>query len=265
MISAKENVKVCISFWLRILYIFVIAALSISIIHGWVHFTWRKIIGFNLQTTCIPVGKLFSRANNHAEEHFRIFMLKRKAIPGVLSLFFITLSSHAIIFLSTFVTRRQETFTIPLEISVNVGAKTCLTTGECTQSRFRSVAEISSDGEKLSTLALIDVVIALVLFPCILGVGLICLLKSMLSLQDRALKGFAAQERSSGLAVDSSDASRGPITAGDFCCQGISLCKKAPIDLTLKTIVRFASSSPLHWWVWWYVPLLWFLVNLNLI
>lgn len=115
----------------------------------------------------------------------------------------------------------------------------------CTQSRFRSVAEISSSGENLSSFAEIDMVILLLLFLCLVSVY--WLLKSLVSLQDKALKGLAAQKRYSPVfAVGSSETSRGHSPAGEFFHQGIAPCKKIPIDLTLKTIVRVVSFSPLN-------------------
>lgn len=148
-------------------------------------------------------------------------------------------------FLVAFVPSRHETSAFPPETSGNDGTQTHRMIEACSQSRFRSVAEISSSGEKLSTLTEIDMVIALLLFACIISV--LWLLKFPVYLQDKALKGLAALERSSpGLAVDSSETSRGPPT-GDFCPQGIALCKKTPIDLTLKTTIRLVSSSPLNW------------------
>lgn len=149
-------------------------------------------------------------------------------------------------FLNDLAASRQETSILSLEISDKVGAQTPQTIEACTQSRFRSVAEISSCSEKLSTFSAIDMVISLLLFPSVIGIH--CLLKSTLPLQDKALRGLAAQEQSSsGVAVNSSETSRGPSVVGDLCPQGISFCKKTPIDLTLKTIIRFTSSSPLHW------------------
>ncbi|XP_031395522.1 protein downstream neighbor of Son isoform X1 [Punica granatum] len=115
----------------------------------------------------------------------------------------------------------QETSTVPPDISDNMGTQTHQRIEACSLSKFRNVAEISSRSEKLSSLAAIDM--------------------------DKALKGLAAQERSSsGLAIDSAETSKGPSAVGNMCAQGTTISKQVPIDLTLKTAVRVVSSSPLN-------------------
>ncbi|KAK4742831.1 hypothetical protein SAY87_000832 [Trapa incisa] len=112
---------------------------------------------------------------------------------------------------------RQESSILPIENSENCASSQ----KTCTQSRFRSVAEISSSAENLPPLSEIDM--------------------------NKALTGLLAQKHFSPVfTVDSSETSRGPSPVGEFLHYGISPCKTIPIDLTMKKIVRVVSSSPLN-------------------
>ncbi|KAK4767420.1 hypothetical protein SAY86_015170 [Trapa natans] len=111
--------------------------------------------------------------------------------------------------------RNQESSFLPTENSEDSAAQRA-----CVQSKFRSVAEISSAGENLTSLSEIDM--------------------------NKALTGLATQKLfSSVFAVGSSETSRSPMLAGELLHHDITPCKRIPIDLTMKTIVRVVSSSPL--------------------
>ncbi|KAI5560659.1 hypothetical protein BDE02_16G061800 [Populus trichocarpa] len=91
----------------------------------------------------------------------------------------------------------------------------------CSQSIFRSVTELSSSGERSSGLAFVEM--------------------------DKALKGLVAHEPpdTSGLNADSSE--KAGNHGGNFCSECHIAGKKAPLDLTLKTRMRVASSCSVNW------------------
>ncbi|KAG6770291.1 hypothetical protein POTOM_025968 [Populus tomentosa] len=89
----------------------------------------------------------------------------------------------------------------------------------CSQSIFRSVAQLSSSGEKSSGLAFVDM--------------------------DKALKGLVAHETpyTSGLNAASEKAGN---HSGNFCSECNIAGLKAPLDFTLKTRMRVASSCSVN-------------------
>ncbi|XP_061954766.1 uncharacterized protein LOC133676959 [Populus nigra] len=91
----------------------------------------------------------------------------------------------------------------------------------CSQSIFRSVTELSSSGERSSGLAFVEM--------------------------DKALKGLVAHEPpdTSGLNADSSE--KAGNHGGNFCSECHIAGKKAPLDFTLKTRMRVASSCSVNW------------------
>ncbi|CAK7342145.1 unnamed protein product [Dovyalis caffra] len=92
---------------------------------------------------------------------------------------------------------------------------------KCSQSIFRSVTQLSSSGEKSSGLAFVDM--------------------------DKALKGLVAHEapNASGLNADSSE--KAGNHSGSFCSECNIAGQKAPLDFTLKTRMRVASSCSVTW------------------
>ncbi|KAB5552901.1 hypothetical protein DKX38_010212 [Salix brachista] len=90
---------------------------------------------------------------------------------------------------------------------------------KCSQSIFRNVAQLSSSGEKSSGLAFVDM--------------------------DKALKGLVAHEvpYTSGLNAASEKAGN---HSGDFCFECNIAGQKAPLDFTLKTRMRVASSCSVN-------------------
>lgn len=130
--------------------------------------------------------------------------------------------------LSDMATRSKQHLQCPedsvcsLKVAENHGVQTQSTLERCNQSRFRTVAEISSSSEKLSGLANIDM--------------------------DKALKGLAAREPSSHLPDDCSENFTSTSAyLGNFCSQFNILGQKAPLDFTLKTVMRIATSSSVNW------------------
>ncbi|KAJ0089340.1 hypothetical protein Patl1_32795 [Pistacia atlantica] len=92
---------------------------------------------------------------------------------------------------------------------------------KCSQSMFRSVTELSLGGERLSSLATVDM--------------------------DKALKGLVAHEPISDFPDDSSGRFAGRLPySGDFRSECHILGRKAPLDFTLKTYMRVVSSSSVH-------------------
>lgn len=63
------------------------------------------------------------------------------------------------------------------------------------------------------------------------------------------MKGLVAHEPpdTSGLNADSSE--KAGNHGGNFCSECHIAGKKAPLDLTLKTRMRVASSCSVNWWV----------------
>ncbi|KAF7851982.1 hypothetical protein BT93_L1678 [Corymbia citriodora subsp. variegata] len=110
-----------------------------------------------------------------------------------------------------------EDSTCSLKVAESHGVQTQSTLERCNQSRFRTVAEISSSSEKLSSLANIDM--------------------------DKALKGLAAREPSSQLRGDCSE----NFTSGNFCSQYNIVGQRAPLDFTLKTVMCIATTSSVNW------------------
>ncbi|XP_056159036.1 uncharacterized protein LOC115671410 isoform X2 [Syzygium oleosum] len=106
------------------------------------------------------------------------------------------------------------------KVAENHGVQTQSTLERCNQSRFRTVAEISSSSEKLSGLANIDM--------------------------DKALKGLAAREPASHLFDDCSENFTSTSTYSG-CSQYNIVGQKAPLDFTLKTVMRIAASSSVNW------------------
>ncbi|XP_030441556.2 uncharacterized protein LOC115663713 [Syzygium oleosum] len=102
------------------------------------------------------------------------------------------------------------------KVAENHGVQTQSTLERCYQSRFRTVAEISSSSEKLSSLANIDM--------------------------DKALKGLAAREPSSHL-FDGCSENFTSTSTYSGCSQYNIVGQKAPLDFTLKTVMRIAASS----------------------
>uniref|UniRef100_A0A6N2MSK7 Protein downstream neighbor of Son n=1 Tax=Salix viminalis TaxID=40686 RepID=A0A6N2MSK7_SALVM len=90
---------------------------------------------------------------------------------------------------------------------------------KCSQSIFRNVAQLSSSGEKSSGLAFVDM--------------------------DKALKGLVAHEApyTSGLNAASEKSGN---HSGDFCFECNIAGQKAPLDFTLKTRMRVASSCSVN-------------------
>ncbi|KAB5519591.1 hypothetical protein DKX38_023910 [Salix brachista] len=95
------------------------------------------------------------------------------------------------------------------------------TVEKCSQSIFRSVTDLSSSGEKSSGLGFVEM--------------------------DKALKGLVAHEPpdTSGLNADSSEKTGNH--SGNFCSECHIAGKKAPLDFTLKTRMRVASSCSVNW------------------
>ncbi|XP_030512493.1 uncharacterized protein LOC115726660 [Rhodamnia argentea] len=103
------------------------------------------------------------------------------------------------------------------KVAEDHGVQSQSTFERCNQSRFRTVAEISSSSEKLSNVVNIDM--------------------------DKALKGLAAREPSSHLPDNCSENFTSTSTyLGNFGSQYNIVGQKAPLDLTLKTVVRIATS-----------------------
>ncbi|WJZ87746.1 hypothetical protein VitviT2T_007102 [Vitis vinifera] len=96
---------------------------------------------------------------------------------------------------------------------------------KCSQSTFRSVAELSLGSERISEMAVVDM--------------------------DKALKGLVACEPRafSGLAADSSEKFDNftSISSGHFCSEFHIPGQKAPLDFTLKTNMQIVSSSSVNW------------------
>ncbi|RVW11959.1 hypothetical protein CK203_091839 [Vitis vinifera] len=96
---------------------------------------------------------------------------------------------------------------------------------KCSQSTFRSVAELSLGSERISEMAVVDM--------------------------DKALKGLVACEPRafSGLAADSSEkfGNFTSISSGHFCSEFHIPGQKAPLDFTLKTNMQRVSSSSVNW------------------
>ncbi|CBI34121.3 uncharacterized protein LOC100257121 [Vitis vinifera] len=96
---------------------------------------------------------------------------------------------------------------------------------KCSQSTFRSVAELSLGSERISEIVSVDM--------------------------DRALKGLVAREPPafSGLAADSSEkfGNLTSISSGNFCSEFHIPGQKAPLDFTLKTNMQIVSSSSVNW------------------
>ncbi|KAL6343093.1 hypothetical protein AAG906_018926 [Vitis piasezkii] len=96
---------------------------------------------------------------------------------------------------------------------------------KCSQSTFRSVAELSLGSERISEMAVVDM--------------------------DKALKGLVACEPRafSGLAADSSEkfGNFTSISSGHFCSEFHIPGQKAPLDFTLKTNMQIVSSSSVNW------------------
>ncbi|KAI6668470.1 hypothetical protein NL676_013498 [Syzygium grande] len=105
------------------------------------------------------------------------------------------------------------------KVAENHGVQTQSTLERCNQSRFRTVAEISSSSEKLSGLANIDM--------------------------DKALKGLAAREPSSHL-FDGCFENFISTSTYSGCSQYNIVGQKAPLDFTLKTVMRIAASSSVN-------------------
>ncbi|XP_057999688.1 uncharacterized protein LOC110650472 isoform X1 [Hevea brasiliensis] len=110
-------------------------------------------------------------------------------------------------------------------VSKNGKVQACQTIDRCNESIFRSVTELSSNGEKSSGIALVDM--------------------------DKVLKGLVAHEppTSSGLNVYSSE-KFGNCTSfhsGNFVSECIIPGQKAPLDFTLKTKMRVTSSCSVNW------------------
>eukprot|EP00261_Vitis_vinifera_P034273 XP_019075516.1 PREDICTED: uncharacterized protein LOC100245124 [Vitis vinifera] len=95
---------------------------------------------------------------------------------------------------------------------------------KCSQSTFRSVAELSLGSERISEMAVVDM--------------------------DKALKGLVACEPRafSGLAADSSEKFDNftSISSGHFCSEFHIPGQKAPLDFTLKTNMQIVSSSSVN-------------------
>ncbi|KAJ7971360.1 Protein downstream neighbor of Son [Quillaja saponaria] len=111
------------------------------------------------------------------------------------------------------------------EVSRDSPLQSCQTIGKCSESKFRTVTELSTTGDKLSGLATIDM--------------------------DKALRGLAAPEPrvSSDLAADLSGRSGDPKSTfmGNFFSECQVPGQMAPLDLTLKTNMRVVSSSSVNW------------------
>ncbi|KAJ9181255.1 hypothetical protein P3X46_009403 [Hevea brasiliensis] len=95
----------------------------------------------------------------------------------------------------------------------------------CSQNIFRSVTELSSNGEKSSGMALVDM--------------------------DKALKGLVAHEppTSSVLNADSCEkfGNHTSIHSSNFVSECFIPGQKAPLDFTLKTKMRLVSSCSVNW------------------
>ncbi|KAL6342812.1 hypothetical protein AAG906_016647 [Vitis piasezkii] len=101
-------------------------------------------------------------------------------------------------------------------VSKDVTRQDCGYAEKCSQSTFRSMAELSLGSERISEMAVVDM--------------------------DKALKGVVACEPRafSGLAVDSSEkfGNFTSISSGNFCSEFHIPGQKAPLDFTLKLICR---------------------------
>ncbi|KAI6678008.1 hypothetical protein NL676_038804, partial [Syzygium grande] len=115
--------------------------------------------------------------------------------------------------LSTMATKKQTASSMDSifssKVAENHGVQTQSTLERCNQSRFRTVAEISSSSEKLSGLATIDM--------------------------EKALKGLAAREPSSHL-FDGCSENFTSTSTYSGCSQYNIVGQKAPLDFTLKTV-----------------------------
>ncbi|XP_010555843.1 PREDICTED: protein downstream neighbor of Son isoform X2 [Tarenaya hassleriana] len=91
----------------------------------------------------------------------------------------------------------------------------------CSQSRFRSVTELSTVGVKSSNLAAIDM--------------------------NKALKALATCEPLLGRIGESSGKSDNPTPSGTFVSEFHVAGQNIPLDLSLKTCMRLVSTSPVNW------------------
>ncbi|KAL6988170.1 hypothetical protein U1Q18_013918 [Sarracenia purpurea var. burkii] len=98
----------------------------------------------------------------------------------------------------------------------------CKTAEKCSENTFRSVTDLSSGGEKISGLEIVDL--------------------------DRALKGLVANELPSfsSLVSDFSDR-KGDGILGNLGSEFHMPGQKIPLDFTLKTSMRVMSSSSVNW------------------
>ncbi|KAF9680768.1 hypothetical protein SADUNF_Sadunf06G0155900 [Salix dunnii] len=114
---------------------------------------------------------------------------------------------------------RQENSVVSDEVLKDSVLQPCQRIEKCSQSIFRNVAQLSSSGEKSSGLAFVDM--------------------------DKALKGLVAHETpyTSGLNAASEKAGN---HSGDFCFECNIAGQKAPLDFTLKTRMRVASSCSVN-------------------
>ncbi|XP_034686655.1 protein downstream neighbor of Son-like [Vitis riparia] len=118
-----------------------------------------------------------------------------------------------------------ENTVVSAAVSKDGTRQDCEYAEKCSQSTFRSVAELSLGSERISEMAVVDM--------------------------DKALKGLVACEPRafSGLAADSSEkfGNFTSISSGHFCSEFHIPGQKAPLDFTLKTNMQIVSSSSVNW------------------
>ncbi|KAJ4840091.1 hypothetical protein Tsubulata_009910 [Turnera subulata] len=120
---------------------------------------------------------------------------------------------------------RPENSFSSAEASKNETMQARQTLEKCTQSSFRTVAQLSSGGERSSGSSVVDM--------------------------DKALKGLVADvpATTADLAVNASEkfSNHASTPSGNFCSECHIPGQKAPLDFTLKTKMRVGSSSSANW------------------
>ncbi|XP_065857624.1 uncharacterized protein [Euphorbia lathyris] len=160
------------------------------------------------------------------KSRLRVLSLKDKTKENILAEH--NNSKKNISVLSNLVTKRRiscsEYSAALSEVSEKSKAEAHQTIERCSESIFRSVSELSSNVERSSGLAVVDM--------------------------DKALKGLVAHEipANSGLAAEtSSECGDHTLRSATFLCECVLPGQKAPLDFTLKTRMLVASSCTVNW------------------
>ena len=147
------------------------------------------------------------------------------AFPGQCTFFIINKSFAFFIFILFLISISPENTVASAAVSKDVTRQDCGYAEKCSQSTFRSVAELSLGS--IFVMVVVDMVFLL------------------------ALKGVVACEPPafSGLAADSSEkfGNFTSISSGHFCSEFHIPGQKAPLDFTLKTNMQIVFSSSVNW------------------